>query len=79
MMSGFGGSMGFGMGFGWIFFLIIIGVVIWAVVRLTNSTTHGNTQIGTTSQRETALGILQKRYAQGEITESEYKQMRGNL
>jgi len=79
MMNGFGG-MGFGMGFGWIFWLIIIGVAIWAVVRLTNnSSTHHTISGGSAIPQETPLDILKKRYARGEITEAEYKEMRKNL
>ena len=79
MMNGFGGGMGFGMGFGWIFWLIIIGVAIWAVIRLTDNSTYNTVSKSTAFLQETPLNILKKRYARGEITESEYKQMRKNL
>lgn len=80
MMNGFGGGMGFGMGFGWIFWLIIIGVAIWAVVRLTNNTSGYHRGFsGTPSSQETPLDILKKRYARGEITKEQFKEMRKDL
>jgi len=80
MMHGFGGGIGFGMGFGWIFWLIIVGVAIWAVVRITNHNSYDHSGFsGKTSQRETPLDILKKRYARGEITDDEFKEMKRNL
>ncbi len=80
MMNGFGGGIGFGMGFGWIFWLIIIGVAIWAVVRLTSHSSTQHTILGgSTVSQETPLDILKKRYARGEITEDEFKEMKRNL
>jgi len=80
MMHGFGGSFGFGMGFGWIFWLLIIGVAIWAVVRLTNNGSTRHTILGgAAAPQETPSDILKKRYARGEITEDEFKEMRRNL
>lgn len=71
--------MSFGMGFGWIFWLIIIGIAIWAVIRLTDGTGNTTGSSGGPYQQETPLDILKKRYARGDIAESEYKEMRKNL
>jgi len=77
MMNGMGG--GIGMGFGWIFWLVIIGVAIWAVTQLTDNTRTSTQTSGNSARKDTPLDILKKRYARGEITESEYKEMRRNL
>jgi len=79
-MHGFGGSLGFGMGFGWIFWLVVIGVAIWAVIRLTSQNTQTRSDYSDSGKnRETPLDILKKRYARGEITETEYEEMRKKL
>ncbi len=81
-MNGMGGMMnGFGWGgmwIGWLFWLIILGVIIWAVITLVNRTS-GENRSNPTANRETPLEILQKRYARGEITEEEYREMKNNL
>ena len=77
--------MGFGFGFPfmWIFWILIFGLVIWAVVQIANRS-GGNQPAGGnypqyTSQQEDALEVLKKRYARGEITKSEYEEMRREL
>jgi len=88
---GFGGCCGLG-GFGafgslgWILNLVItlgviIGIivlVIWAVRRLTSG--QGQTLNSFGPERpSTAQEILQTRYARGEITREEYRQMLADL
>ena len=77
MMHGFGfGGMGlFG---GWIGLIlnlaILVGIVlliVWAVKRFTS----GNVSSG----GQTPRGILQARYARGEITRDQYQQMLSDL
>lgn len=59
---------GYGMmgGYGIIIPIILIGLIIYAVIKLTQSSqkNHSNSK---------ALDILNERYANGEITEEEYK------
>jgi putative membrane protein len=75
MMWGYGGY-GPGYGFGGIFmgilFLIVIGVVIYFVVRNVNTR-------GGAFGNESALDILKKRFARGEITKEEYDKIKDNL
>jgi putative membrane protein len=76
--------MGFGFGFPFmfIFWILIIGLVIWAVIQLANRSGGGqssNHYPQLTSQQEDALEVLKKRYARGEITKSEYEEMRRDL
>lgn len=82
MMGGSGGSWGFPgfgfFGFGWLFMiafwaLIIVGVVlvIKALIPKESEKLEKTT--------ETALDILKKRYAQGEISKEEFEEKRQGL
>lgn len=76
MMNGMGWGMGWGMGFGWIFWLLIIGLVIWAI----KSAGSNRTSQGTSNPpAESALEILKKRYARGEISYEEFEEKRKHL
>ncbi len=71
-MMGFG--LGFGMGFGAIMMVLFWGAIIWLVISLINA--------GTKKPEETpesALTILKKRYAKGEITKEQYLEMETEL
>ena len=89
MMHGFGwGCCGFG-GFGslgwigWIVNLVItVGIlvglvllVIWAVRRISRNQSGSFFASAQTGGQGTALEVLQTRYASGEITRDEYRQM----
>ncbi|MFH0906866.1 MAG: SHOCT domain-containing protein [bacterium] len=76
-----GGSMmnwsGWGMGwFGWIFMILfwglIIGLVIVLIQRLTDQGKTGESN-------SSALDILKKRYAQGEINKQEFEEKKKDL
>lgn len=63
----------FGGGFMWIFWvLIIVGIFF-----LFQNIAKGNS--GSSSDNETPMGILKKRYARGEIEEEEYERRRKEL
>jgi len=70
MMEGIGFGTGYGMYFGMIFWvLILIGIialVIWAIQK------SGGANVVT--QNESALDILKKRYAKGEIGKEEFEE-----
>ena len=74
MMAGYG--MGFG-GFGFIFmalfWIVIIAGGIWL---LSNLFPKNNTSHSRQSGNESALDILKKRYAHGELTKEEFESMR---
>ena len=78
MMTGFG--MGFG-GFGFIFmalfWIVIIAAGIWLLGNLfpKNSATSRSTEL----ESESALEILSRRYARGELTKEEFESMRYDL
>ncbi len=76
--------MGFGFGFPFmfLFWILIIGLVVWAIVQLASRSNGGATNhqgVGRTSTQDTALEVLKQRYARGEITKSEFDEMRRDL
>jgi len=73
MDMGIGMGMGLGVGM-WLFWIAIIVVVVLAFKLLTNRTSG---QSGTPT--ESALEILRKRYARGEIDSREYERMKNEL
>ncbi len=73
LLSG-GGMMGFGMGFGAIVMLLFLGAIIWLVISLVNAGSKKSEETP-----ESALAILKKRYARGEITREQYLEMEKEL
>ena len=70
-----GGMMGsFGMGFGVIIMVLFWGAIIWLVISLINAGTKKSEETP-----ESALTILKKRYAKGEITKEQYLEMEKEL
>jgi putative membrane protein len=65
-----------GIIFSWFFKVLIAALVIWLVVHsLSKNQTNKSIQISS----ETALEILKKRYAKGEISKEQFEQMRKDL
>lgn len=56
-----------------ILFLIILGLIVYFIIKSTKSKRDD------TSFKDTALDILKKRYAKGEITKEEFDKMRKDL
>lgn len=79
------GMMGSGMmgGYGWGWYMPIImivfwGLVIWGIVALVRGvSSRSNT--GSYASAESALEILKRRYARGEITKQEYEERKKDL
>lgn len=71
-MNGFWGHM-WGGPIVWILFLIIIVLVVIVILNRGKSAPERN------KLQETALDILKKRYARGEITKEEYEQMKEEI
>ena len=71
-MMGFG--MGSGMGFGVIIMVLFWGAIIWLVISLINAGTKKSEETP-----ESALTLLKKRYARGEITREQYLEMEKEL
>lgn len=86
-MMGFGGMMGgyYGSGFAgpWmavlmlLFWALVIGGVVLLVVWLVRQ--GSNMAPGSASREDTALELLKRRYARGEITRDQFEQMRRDL
>ncbi len=71
-MMGFG--IGFGMGFGAIIMVLFWGAIIWLVISLINVGTQKSE-----GMPDSALAILKKRYARGEVTKEQYLEMEKEL
>ena len=78
------GMMGPGMmgGFGWgwfmpIFMIIFWGLVIWAVVALVRGLSQSRGSDSSTA--DSALEVLKRRYARGEINKEEYNEKKKDL
>jgi len=65
-----------GIFFGWMFKVLIAALIIWFVVH-SISRNQNNTNAKSTT--ETALDILKKRYAKGEISKEQFEQMRKDI
>src|SRR4030043_903156 len=65
MMGGFGG-----MWFMPILMIVFWGLVIWGIVALVRGVASPNNS-GTSNQSDSAMEILKRRYARGEITNQE--------
>ncbi|MDW7777272.1 MAG: SHOCT domain-containing protein [Methanosarcinales archaeon] len=74
MLFSGGGMMGFGMGFGAIIMLLFWGAIIWLVISLINAGTKKSEETP-----ESALTVLKKRYAKGEITRDQYLEIEKEL
>ena len=73
MMGGWGWGMGLLGGLGMLLFWgLIIGLVVWLVVTLTRSN-QGSASRG--AQPDSALEILRRRLAAGEITPQEFDEL----
>ncbi|MFQ5997053.1 MAG: SHOCT domain-containing protein [Dehalococcoidales bacterium] len=78
------GMMGPGMmgGFGWmwlmpVFSILFLGLIIWAVVLLVRGLSESRST--ESSKADSALEVLKKRYARGEINKEEYEEKKKDL
>lgn len=70
------GNYGWGMGFGWLFMIVFWALVILGVVFIFKLISDRSRPA---EKGETALDILKKRYAKGEITKEEFERMKDDL
>lgn len=68
------GNYGWWMGFGWIFMIIFWIFVILGFIYLVKLVLEAKKEKG-----ETALDILKKRYARGEITKEEFEEKKKDI
>ena len=71
MMGGFGG-----MGLMSLFWIVILGLIIWAMVAAVRRPGESGSL---TSSTDSALEVLKKRYARGEINKEEYEEKKRDL
>ncbi len=78
------GMMGPGMmgGFGWmwlmpVFWIVFLGLIIWAVVAAVRGSSESRSP--DSSKADSALELLKKRYARGEINKEEYEEKKKDL
>ncbi len=70
------GNYGWGMGFGWLFMIVFWALVILGVLFFFKMISDRSRPA---EKGETALDILKKRYAKGEITKEEFERMKDDL
>lgn len=86
---GYGYGPGIGGGFGWmgiigmavnvLIWIGIIVLVVYLIRRLTGGQFHAHNVASAGNSSSSALNILNERFARGEITADEYKQMKQEL
>lgn len=76
MMNGF---FGCGAGYGPIINLLILGIIIWLIVYAIKNTNLGHSGLNSVSADASALEILKKRYARGEISKDEFEQIKKEI
>ncbi len=72
MMGGYGGAW-----FMPIIMIVFWGLVIWGIVALIRGLSRGDT--GSSMQADSALEILKRRYARGEINKEEFEDKKKDL
>ena len=73
MTDGFGMGFGFGGGWMWFFWIVAIILIVWGVKLVLGIGDRPRNKEGS------ALDILEKRYAKGEIDQAEFEQKRKDL
>ena len=78
------GMMGPGMmgGFGWmaimpVLWIVVLGLIIWAVVAAVRGSSESRSS--DSSKADSALEVLKRRYARGEINKEEYEEKKRDL
>jgi len=74
-MMWFNSGLGYGMGFGWIFMLLFWVLIIVGIASAIRCLLSG----GKSCSRNSALDILQERYAKGEINKKEFLEKQKDL
>ncbi len=70
------GDYGWGMGFGWLFMIVFWALVIIGVIYLIKFIAAASKK---EEKGETALDILKKRYAKGEISKEEFEEKKKEI
>ncbi|MBI4331527.1 MAG: SHOCT domain-containing protein [Chloroflexi bacterium] len=79
-MMGPGMMGGFGMGFLGPFYMIVFwGLIIWGVVALVRGTSGAGGCDSRSGRTESALEVLKRRYARGEVSKEEFEEKKKDL
>ncbi len=76
MMNGMMGGFG-GMGLMAIVWIVFIGIIIWAIVAAVQNSTESKSS--GSSAADSALDVIKKRYARGEIDKAEFNEKKKDL
>lgn len=81
---GWGNSPSMAWGFGWMWLMLLMmvpfwGLAIWVVVALVRGLSRASPPQSSLGQQDSAMDILKRRYAQGEIDQEEYEQKKQDL
>ncbi|HWO93610.1 MAG TPA: SHOCT domain-containing protein [Dehalococcoidia bacterium] len=77
-----GDGWGWWMVFAWIWAAVFWGLIIWGIVTIVNRTSEGAAPGGRRDagqDERSALDILERRYASGELTEEDFERMRDRI
>lgn len=83
LISGWqGGGWGMMGGFSWmwlmpVFWILFLGLIIWAVVAAVRGSSESRSS--DSSKADSALEVLKKRYARGEINKEEFEEKKKDL
>ncbi|HTE83762.1 MAG TPA: SHOCT domain-containing protein [Dehalococcoidia bacterium] len=77
MMWNYGAGWGWWMLFGWVWMIVFWGLIVWGVFTLVSKLS--GPRGGDSPSRESALDILERRYASGELTHEQFEEMRRRL
>ena len=77
MMWTWGAGWGWWMLFGWVWMIVFWGLIVWGVFTLVSKLSAS--RVGDSPSRESALDILERRYASGELTHEQFEDMRRRL
>lgn len=72
-----GWNLGWGMGPGWIVMIVFWALVVFGIIALVRWLSGQGQESNRPS--ESAIEILQGRYARGEISEKDFRRMKNNL
>ncbi|HVC61047.1 MAG TPA: SHOCT domain-containing protein [Acetobacteraceae bacterium] len=72
-------SMGWMMLFGGVFWVMLLALAVAAVVWIVRASSHGGHYPPRIERSSSGLGILEERYAKGEVQRDEYLQKKRDL
>lgn len=78
--GGWGVGGGWWMLMGWIWMVVFWGLIIWGIYTIVNAITkRGGAGVGSQDGEPSAIEILERRYARGEISAGEFEEARRRL